>query len=174
MSMQMSTGMCISRTLLVKTSASMSGLAKWWVLVFVVKKVWWVVLPGHNRNVAFVPVLDSLRSENRDNVQVCKAAIDTSDVKAVDAWSTYFGVTWKPISSLWLCSFVKHTQYSNVFLSWADWHLRWVLQGDWFADWAASVYGQVLNLPSFIWKKLAGERTTWSRDFVTVDEAEVC
>ena len=25
----------------------------------------------------------------------------------------------------------------------------------------------------FVWKKLVGERVTWSRDYVTVDEAEV-
>ena len=31
----------------------------------------------------------------------------------------------------------------------------------------------VLTLPSFVWKKLAGERVTWARDFTTVDEAEV-
>ena len=31
----------------------------------------------------------------------------------------------------------------------------------------------VLTLPAFIWKKLAGERVTWARDYVTVDEAEV-
>ena len=33
---------------------------------------------------------------------------------------------------------------------------------------------QVLSLPSFIWKQLSGEKVTWSRDFVTVDAAEVC
>ncbi|XP_033636883.1 E3 ubiquitin-protein ligase HECTD3-like [Asterias rubens] len=31
----------------------------------------------------------------------------------------------------------------------------------------------VLALPSFIWKILAGERVTWTRDFKTVDEAAV-
>ena len=28
-------------------------------------------------------------------------------------------------------------------------------------------------LPSFIWKKLVGERVSWSKDYVTVDAAEV-
>ncbi|KAL3869955.1 hypothetical protein ACJMK2_042575 [Sinanodonta woodiana] len=31
----------------------------------------------------------------------------------------------------------------------------------------------VLTLPSFVWKKLVGERVTWSRDYHTVDAAEV-
>ncbi|CAH1774452.1 unnamed protein product [Owenia fusiformis] len=31
----------------------------------------------------------------------------------------------------------------------------------------------VLSLPSFIWKKLAGESTSWSRDYPSVDAAEV-
>ena len=32
---------------------------------------------------------------------------------------------------------------------------------------------QVLSLAPFIWKQLVGEHVTWSRDFSTVDEAEV-
>ncbi|XP_014679289.1 PREDICTED: E3 ubiquitin-protein ligase HECTD3-like, partial [Priapulus caudatus] len=31
----------------------------------------------------------------------------------------------------------------------------------------------VLSLPSFVWKKLVGETVKWSRDYVTVDAAEV-
>lgn len=31
----------------------------------------------------------------------------------------------------------------------------------------------VVSLPPFVWKKLVGETTTWSRDFCTVDAAEV-
>eukprot|EP00794_Sanderia_malayensis_P008206 gene8206-9086_t len=31
----------------------------------------------------------------------------------------------------------------------------------------------VLSLPPFIWKQLVGEKVTWSRDYVTVDSAEV-
>jgi len=31
----------------------------------------------------------------------------------------------------------------------------------------------VLSLASFVWKKLAGERVTWSRDYSSIDEAEV-
>ncbi|KAK7101258.1 E3 ubiquitin-protein ligase HECTD3-like isoform X2 [Littorina saxatilis] len=31
----------------------------------------------------------------------------------------------------------------------------------------------VLSLPPFVWKKLVGETTTWTRDFQTVDSAEV-
>ena len=30
-----------------------------------------------------------------------------------------------------------------------------------------------MSLPSFIWKKLVGERVSWSKDYVTVDAAEV-
>ena len=32
---------------------------------------------------------------------------------------------------------------------------------------------QILSLPSFVWKKLVGETTSWTRDFPTVDAAEV-
>ena len=32
----------------------------------------------------------------------------------------------------------------------------------------------VISLPSFIWKKLVGERISWSKDYSTVDAAEVC
>jgi hypothetical protein len=35
-------------------------------------------------------------------------------------------------------------------------------------------YFQVLILPAFVWKKLVGERVKWARDFVAVDQAEVC
>ena len=31
----------------------------------------------------------------------------------------------------------------------------------------------VLSLPSFVWKLMAGERVTWARDYITIDEAEV-
>ncbi|XP_064606807.1 E3 ubiquitin-protein ligase HECTD3-like [Liolophura sinensis] len=31
----------------------------------------------------------------------------------------------------------------------------------------------ILSLPSFVWKKLSGEKTNWQRDFFTVDAAEV-
>ena len=31
----------------------------------------------------------------------------------------------------------------------------------------------VLSLPQFIWKQLVGEPVTWTRDFITVDSAEV-
>ncbi|KAJ7383020.1 hypothetical protein OS493_031190, partial [Desmophyllum pertusum] len=31
----------------------------------------------------------------------------------------------------------------------------------------------VLSLPSFVWRQLVGEKVTWSRDFVTVDSAQV-
>ena len=31
----------------------------------------------------------------------------------------------------------------------------------------------VISLPSFIWKKLVGERISWSKDYCTVDAAEV-
>ena len=32
---------------------------------------------------------------------------------------------------------------------------------------------KVLSLPSFVWRQLVGEKVTWSRDFVTVDSAQV-
>ena len=32
---------------------------------------------------------------------------------------------------------------------------------------------QVLLLAPFVWKKLVGEEVTWTRDYVSVDEAEV-
>jgi hypothetical protein len=32
---------------------------------------------------------------------------------------------------------------------------------------------KVLSLPSFVWKPLVGERVSWSRDFHTVDLAQV-
>lgn len=31
----------------------------------------------------------------------------------------------------------------------------------------------VLSLPSFVWRQLVGEKVTWSRDFLTVDSAQV-
>lgn len=31
----------------------------------------------------------------------------------------------------------------------------------------------VISLPSFIWKKLVGEQVTWSRDYSSIDAAEV-
>ena len=31
----------------------------------------------------------------------------------------------------------------------------------------------VISLPSFLWKKLVGERVTWSKDYSTVDASEV-
>ena len=31
----------------------------------------------------------------------------------------------------------------------------------------------VISLPSFIWKKLVEERISWSKDYSTVDAAEV-
>lgn len=31
----------------------------------------------------------------------------------------------------------------------------------------------VLSLPSFVWRQLVGEKVTWSRDFMTVDSAQV-
>ena len=31
----------------------------------------------------------------------------------------------------------------------------------------------VLSLPQLLWKQLVGEQITWSRDFVSVDSAEV-
>ncbi len=31
----------------------------------------------------------------------------------------------------------------------------------------------MLALPPFVWKQLVGERVRWSRDYVSVDEAEV-
>lgn len=32
----------------------------------------------------------------------------------------------------------------------------------------------VLALPSFVWKKLVGERVSWTKDYCTVDSATVC
>lgn len=32
---------------------------------------------------------------------------------------------------------------------------------------------KVLSLPSFVWRQLVGEKVTWSRDFMTVDLAQV-
>ena len=34
-------------------------------------------------------------------------------------------------------------------------------------------FGQVLSLPSFIWKMLSGQQVTWTKDFVSIDEMEV-
>lgn len=33
---------------------------------------------------------------------------------------------------------------------------------------------KVLSLPSFVWRQLVGEKVTWSRDFKTIDLAQVC
>ena len=32
---------------------------------------------------------------------------------------------------------------------------------------------QVLSLPALVWKQLVGEKVTWTRDYATVDNAEV-
>ena len=32
---------------------------------------------------------------------------------------------------------------------------------------------KVLSLPSFVWRQLVGEKVTWSRDFMTIDLAQV-
>ena len=36
------------------------------------------------------------------------------------------------------------------------------------------ISSKVLSLPSFVWRQLVGEKVTWSRDFMTIDLAQVC
>ena len=50
---------------------------------------------------------------------------------------------------------------------------RYVFAGQLMGAMLRSQEHLVLSLPQFLWKELVGEPVTWSRDFVSVDSAEV-
>ena len=50
---------------------------------------------------------------------------------------------------------------------------RYVFVGQLMAAMLRSQESLILSLPQFLWKQLVGEAVTWSRDFVSVDSAEV-